>query len=119
MDVLGWALFALGGLLLFFFAFVGLDTGFGNVANLAGTFTGAASLISGAVFVAGSRVEKAINSLSKARPMKSSGIEDNENDGSIEVGDEQEKNNLMWGWVVVVIFLLGMLVLGATLQGAR
>ena len=117
MDILGWGLFAIGGLLLFFFAFVGLDTGFGNVANLAGTLTGAASLISGAVFVAGHRIEKEIKNLSKERPIEPSKSEDNSDEESTEVGDGREI--VVWAWVVVFIFLLGVLFLGAVLQGAR
>lgn len=60
MNILGWGLFAVGGLLLFSFAFIGLDSGGGNVANLAGTLTGVAMMISGAVFVAGERIERAV-----------------------------------------------------------
>lgn len=56
MDVLGWGLFAVGALLLVLFAFIGID----GVANLAGTLVGSAMMISGAVFVAGLRIEKAL-----------------------------------------------------------
>ena len=117
MGVLGWGLFALGRLLLFFFAFVGLDTGFGNVANLAGTLTGAASLISGAVFVAGHRVEKEIKNISKERSIKPYKREDNSDEES--TGEDDGHEIVVWAWVVVFIFLLGVLLLGAVLQDAR
>ena len=60
MDVFGWGLFVVGALLLVLFAFIGIDTGGTAVANLAGTLVGTAMMISGAVFVAGSRVEQAL-----------------------------------------------------------
>ena len=60
MDVFGWGLFIVGALLLVLFAFIGIDTGGTAVANLAGILVGSAMMISGAVFVAGSRVEQAL-----------------------------------------------------------
>ena len=60
MDVFGWILFAVGALLLALFALIGIDTGGTAVANLAGTLVGAAMMISGAVFAAGSRIEQAL-----------------------------------------------------------
>jgi hypothetical protein len=67
MNILGWGLFGLGSLLLFIFAFVGTDVGLGigGVANLAGTITGSAMMISGAVFVVGSKVVGALNAQSE------------------------------------------------------
>lgn len=64
MNILGWGLFGLGSLLLFIFAFVGIDVGLsiGGVANLAGTITGSAMMISGAVFIACSKVVDALQS---------------------------------------------------------
>ena len=60
MDVFGWILFAVGAMLLALFALIGIDAGGLAVANLAGTLVGAAMMISGAVFVAGSRIEQAL-----------------------------------------------------------
>ena len=60
MDNLGWGLFAVGTLLLVIFAFVGVDVGGGSVMNLSGTLVGSAMMISGAVFIAGGRIEKAL-----------------------------------------------------------
>ena len=62
MDVFGWGLFVVGALLLVLFAVIGIDTGELAVANLAGTLVGSAMMISGAVFVAGSRIEQALRS---------------------------------------------------------
>ena len=60
MDVFGWTLFAVGALLLALFAFIGIEAGGTAVVNLAGTLVGSAMMISGAVFVAGSRIEQAL-----------------------------------------------------------
>ena len=60
MDVFGWGLFIVGALLLVLFAFIGIDAGGLAVANLAGILIGSAMMISGAVFVAGSRIEQAL-----------------------------------------------------------
>lgn len=76
MDVLGWGLFAVGALLLILFAFIGIDVGGIAVTNLAGTLTGVATMISGAVFIAGSNIEKALGgraSISSAPIQPSSG----------------------------------------------
>jgi len=62
MDVFGWGLFVVGALLLVLFAVIGIDTGELAVDNLAGTLVGSAMMISGAVFVAGSRIEQALRS---------------------------------------------------------
>lgn len=60
MDSLGWLLFLIGALLLVVFAFFGIDVGGGSVMNLSGTLVGSAMMISGAVFVAGARIEQAL-----------------------------------------------------------
>ena len=60
MDVFGWILFAVGALLLVLFAFIGIEAGGTAVVNLAGILVGSAMMISGAVFVAGSRIEQAL-----------------------------------------------------------
>lgn len=63
MDLIGWCLFAIGALLLVLFAFIGIDVNGISITNLAGTLVGSTMMISGAVFVAGSRIETTLRSI--------------------------------------------------------
>ena len=60
MGTFGWILFGLGALLLFVFGVVGMDSGYGNVSNLAGLGVGEASMISGAIFIAADYIRSGI-----------------------------------------------------------
>ena len=60
MGTFGWILFGLGALLLFVFGVVGMDSGYGNVSNLAGLGVGEACMISGAIFIAADYIRSGI-----------------------------------------------------------
>ena len=113
MDVLGWGLFAVGGLLLFVFAFIGLDSEFGNVANLAGTLTGVATMISGAVFVAGDRIERSIKGARTVREADPVSDTQHESETKKETGIDRNEQITPWRLVaaiVAVAVLIGVLV---------
>jgi len=111
MNVLGWSLFGAGGLLLFFFAIIGVDSGLGNVTNIAGTLTGVATMISGAVFVVGDRIERAI----KGYQVSSSISSTKRKEGETQEGETQEDESIpLWGWAVIAAGFVLLIVLGET-----
>ena len=106
MNVLGWSLFGAGGLLLFFFAIIGVDSGLGNVTNIAGTLTGVATMISGAVFVVGDRIERAIKGYQVSSSISSTKRKE---------GETQEDESIpLWGWAVIAAGFVLLIVLGET-----
>jgi len=65
MRIFGGCLFGAGAFLLILAGFVGMGSGFGSVANIAGLVVGTALLISGAIFISSSEVIGASNELKK------------------------------------------------------
>lgn len=94
MNIFGWALFGLGSLLLFISAFVGTEVGLGigPMANLPGTITGSAMMISGAVFIACSKVVDALQGQSVLSP-KFSGKELEIHDRNAQTAQQKTQKN--------------------------
>ena len=102
MDVFGWILFAVGALLLVLFAFIGMVAGGTAVVNLAGILVGSAMMISGAVFVAGSRIEQALK-----------GDEEQAASEIPRVKTEEEKEQEEDQTATIVFVSMGLIVIGA------
>ena len=104
MDVFGWILFAVGALLLVLFAFIGIEAGGTAVVNLAGILVGSAMMISGAVFVAGSRIEQALKG---DEEQAASEIPQDKTEEEKEQEEEEDQT------ATIVFVSMGLIVIGA------
>lgn len=111
MDVFGWILFAVGALLLALFALIGIDAGGLAVANLAGTLVGSAMMISGAVFVAGSRIEQALKG---DEEQAASEIPQDKTEEEKEQEEDQTATIVFvsMGLIVIVALIVAMFIVG-------